>query len=911
MSGTTATRAQVAPTESAFYTLVADYCARQNGPGIGWTVAPSRDSSHPWIVVRPDDTSLPSQGWKLHISANSSTAMSVLRQALPVLIAERASFKVADSLQTLSLLNEGEGGFSQVGKFITVYPSDDAHAVRLATVLDAATRGLDGPPIPSDRPLAPGSLVYYRFGAFDERYTQTALGLILPVVSAPDGTTEPDYRGVNYRVPDWVEDPFLAADVTSAPSPPRQLIGERYLIIAGLHWSPRSAIYLAMDTVDPGPRVLKRARRAAAVGLDHLDAIARLRREADVLSRLAGDPRFPAIYDLIEQDGDLYLAMEDVEGERLETRVAGVISAGRNVPSRHIVAWGRELAAALDSIHRHGYVYRDLKSANVFVTADGGLRLLDFDSAVALTSRDGFSRGTRGYASPQQDAGEPPDVRDDVYSLGALLYFVATGAEPSLAPDAFSLPVRPLPSLNAALPSSLVSAIVRCLEPNKDDRFPLMAAVDTALAAIEREISVPETTIGNLTHESEAEARLRSRSLARRLGESLIRAAQPAPNGQGLVWGSRHPVGSGIRSRDINTGSAGALLAFAEFVDVFPDLPNREVLAQGAAWLREAPALEGPPLPGLYVGEAGIGAALLRAGQVLGDDELIAAAAARGQWISSLPYGSPDLMNGTSGRLRFHLWLWDETAVATHLRAAIACGESLLAAAEPIADGLRWPIPPGYEDLSGRACLGYAHGAAGIGDALLDLFEATGDDRFSAAAHDAARWLTGLAVPALDDDSGLAWPDVEDAAPNGSFWCRGATGIGRFFLHAAELQVFPEAADVAARAALTVARGARWIGPTQCHGLAGNIELLLDAYQTTTDRSYLIEARSLASLLESFASERDGSLVWPSESPLIFTPDYMVGYAGVEVCLLRLADPEHRPYQLSRRGFRFREPSRS
>ena len=345
------------------------------------------------------------------------------------------------------------------------------------------------------------------------------------------------------------------------------------------------------------------------------------------------------------------------------------------------------------------------------------------------------------------------------------------------------------------------------------------------------------------------------------------------------------------------------MLALAELVSVLADPRHRSVLENGARSLVTAPRFEGRPLPGLYVGEAGIGAALLRAGQVLGADELIAAAAERGRLVSELPYGSPDLFNGTAGRLRFHLLLWDQTSDAEHLRAATEAGKSLLQTAEDVDGALRWKIPPGYEGLSGAAYLGAAHGASGIGDALLDLFEATDDERFVAAALRAGRWLEQQAIPVLTDGSGFDWPTTEGDSPGGAFWCHGATGIGRFFLHAAELGVMTGASDFAARAARTVAHGTRWAGPTQCHGLAGNIEFLLDMYQATGNRAYLTEARTLGRLLEAFGVEREGAPLWVSESPHVFSPDYMVGYAGVAVCLLRLSDPWLLPHQLSRRGF--------
>ena len=153
-------------------------------------------------------------------------------------------------------------------------------------------------------------------------------------------------------------------------------------------------------------------------------------------------------------------------------------------------------------------------------------------------------------------------------------------------------------------------------------------------------------------------------------------------------------------------------------------------------------------------------------------------------------------------------------------------------------------IPEGYDGLTGQANLGYAHGASGIADVLLDLYEATGDDRFLEAARGAATWLARQAVPVLPDQSGYGWPVNEGLPPVSPFWCHGAAGIGRFFLHAAELDLMPNAAELATGALRGTALGARWAGPTQCHGLAGNIEILLDGYQATGDETWLTEARA-------------------------------------------------------------------
>lgn len=832
----------------------------------------------------------------------------MLRRVLPLLLTENASFKVARSVYVLSDLNEGFSGPSQVGKFITIYPNNHTQAVRLAVSLDEATQGLDGPAVPSDRPLKPGSLVYYRYGGFSGRHIQTLSGRIIPAIVTPDGELVPDNRLSPYSPPEWAIDPFITAGVAAELSVPDPIVSQRYLTITKLHQSSQCVVYLAVDIKNTRSCVLKQVRCNTASGPRGYDAGDRLRHEAEILSRLAPDSHFPRVFELIEHDGDLFLALEDLEGETLESYIHGLAVQSRFLPGEKVVAWGRELTSLLEKIHACRLVYGDLKSTNVIVAPDGRLCLIDFESANELGSQiRPYRLGTRGYMSPQQATYKPASVTDDIYSLGALLYFIATGAEPSRAPVSFALLNRPLTLLNPAIGTELAHVVARCLELDPANRFPSIAAVNDALAHIGAGAAVTRPPFGGeLIGEPEEDVQSRYRVLAHRLGISLGKVAHRVPDGSGLAWVSEHQAASGLLSRDLNTGSAGVILALAELVSELNDPQLRAVLVDGARWLSTSAYLEGLPLPGLYVGEAGIGAALLRAGQVLRDKELIGLAAERSRWISTLPYLSPDLYNGTAGRLRLHLLLWDETGDSDHLQAALKAGQTLLDRAEDTGDGgLRWTIPLGYDGLSNIAYLGYAHGIAGIADTLLDLFDTTGEKQFLTVVQRAGGKLAHLAVPVLEDESGLDWPSIEGESVSGGWWCHGAAGVGRFFLHAARLGIMEQAFDLATKAARTAARGGRWMDPVQCHGLASNIEFLLDMFQATNDQAYLSEAYSLGHLLKAFGIEKDGLYIYPSESPIVFTPDYMVGYAGVVVCLLRLSNPEHLPHQLSRHGFRY------
>src|SRR5919202_1673122 len=180
--------------DGSLLALIREACSDEHVRVAGWRIEPGADANRIDVRVRNERAEIPEQGWKLHVSADPTTAEAVLHRALPVLLAEDASFKVVSSVSQLGVLNNGGGGVSQIGKFITVYPKNDAQAVRLAVALDEATRGLRGPAIPSDRPLTPGSLVHYRYGGFGTKLIQAPSGEIQPAITAPNGELVPDRR---------------------------------------------------------------------------------------------------------------------------------------------------------------------------------------------------------------------------------------------------------------------------------------------------------------------------------------------------------------------------------------------------------------------------------------------------------------------------------------------------------------------------------------------------------------------------------------------------------------------------------------------------------------------------------------------------------------------------------------------
>lgn len=859
-----------------------------------------------WIRASPaKSAAAPTCGWKIHVSSTPSTAVEVLNSCLPVLLRSGVVFKIAD-LPLLTRLNQGEAGLSQIGKFLTVYPDQD-RTVDLAGELDEVTRGMRGPIPPSNRALRASSVVSYRYGSFRTVYLQLPVGSIIPAAVRPDGTVLPDPRLPYYVRPEGVADPFTRiADLQAPEDLTIELLDDRYLIVACLMRSARGSVYEAIELDGARPCIIKHAPRDRLLDESGTDARNLLTHEAEVLRVLQPDSRFPRVLDLIPWHMDLCLVEEHFAGEPLSTYVLSLAARGEWIGRERFLGWAEELLSMLLAIRDAGWCYRDLKSANLIVAPTGTLHLVDFELATRTSeAQDGQRRRTRGYV----EVGSPDGCHRDsrVYAVGAVLYLLATGGDPVRAP-AGCLLRRPIAALNPAVDNDIRILIERCV--SWDHRAPITSldGLAAALRVMDGATVVSAKLIADAAPTPFAYSNPdHVRQVAAQLGDSVCAAAKTCPQGNGsLYWPSVDDPTGRLVIRDINSGTSGITLTLAELAQEFGDRRYLETVEGAVASLLDRSSPYGERLPGLYVGEAGVGAALLRSGQILRDESMVEAALRQARLTAGLPHASPDLFNGTAGRLRFHALLWDETGESDQLAAVRAAVDILSERADRGREFAGWRIPAGYSGLSQMTYLGYAHGVAGIADALLDAFEITDDERCADLAVASTRWLTSLSVPMLADGSGVGWP----VHPGGSsasapYWCHGAAGIGKFLVRVAGLNLVPGAADLARRAGAAVEKSSSWAGPTQCHGLAGNIEFLLDLYQAFDETRWRDAAQHLADLLDAFRYEANGHTVWDSDRPDVIQFGYLTGYSGIAACLLRLSTPETRPAQLSRHGFRY------
>jgi serine/threonine-protein kinase len=251
----------------------------------------------------------------------------------------------------------------------------------------------------------------------------------------------------------------------------------------------------------PGREVALKVLRGPT--LEDADAVRRFEREARAASRLS-HPNTIRVFDFgVTEDGVRYIAMELLRGLNLDA----IVRTYGPLPPARAIHLMRQACASLSEAHAKGIVHRDVKPANLFVVRDDGgedrLKVLDFGLARVLRGQatasspspvtpEGIICGTPAFISPEAVSGEGLDARSDVYSLGAVLYFLVTGtvvfphlsiAESVLA-HVGRAPAPPSTRVDG-VPRDLERVILRCLEKRSGERYPSVDALERELGACE------------------------------------------------------------------------------------------------------------------------------------------------------------------------------------------------------------------------------------------------------------------------------------------------------------------------------------------------------------------------------------------------------------------------------------------
>lgn len=249
------------------------------------------------------------------------------------------------------------------------------------------------------------------------------------------------------------------------------MLGGKYEILKKIGQGGMSIVYLAMDIRLNKQWAVKEIKKGK--NQDTKTLLKGLQMEANVL-KMVDHPALPGIVDILDYNGTVFVVMDYIEGRPLNE----VLKSGGAQSQEMVIGWAKELCSALDYLHSMNppIIYRDMKPSNIMLKPDGKVKLIDFGTAKEFdveSLADTTALGTRGYAAPEQfgDAKgrgiHKTDARTDIYSLGATLYHIVTGKNPSEPPYL----IKPIRTWNPALSSGLEKIIGKCTMSNPEERY--------------------------------------------------------------------------------------------------------------------------------------------------------------------------------------------------------------------------------------------------------------------------------------------------------------------------------------------------------------------------------------------------------------------------------------------------------
>lgn len=244
------------------------------------------------------------------------------------------------------------------------------------------------------------------------------------------------------------------------------MVDGKYKILSEIGHGGMSTVYLAINEKANKPWAIKEVRKD---GVQDFEVVKQsIIVETDMLKKLS-HKGLPSIVDVIDAEDNFLIVMDYIEGNTLKD----VLQEQGAQPQEKVVDWAKQLCEVLIYLHsrKPPIIYRDMKPSNIMLRSDGSVVLIDFGTAREFKERntsDTVCLGTQGYAAPEQFGGQgQTDARTDIYSLGATIYHLVTGHNPSEPP----YEMYPITQWNATLSTGLEKIILKCTQRNPQDRY--------------------------------------------------------------------------------------------------------------------------------------------------------------------------------------------------------------------------------------------------------------------------------------------------------------------------------------------------------------------------------------------------------------------------------------------------------
>lgn len=822
-----------------------------------------------WMQVIPPVPRMWKQGWKIHVSATLRNATRVLEAATDVCHRNNTAFKFACDRNMLKLINSRHWNRASSGKFITIYAGAEDPLRVLLDELYSVLKDEQGPYVLSDRRYRDCKVLYYRYGEILASDAVAYDGTRESVLITPEGMTVPDLRGVSFRLPDWIQDPFPP---DSQDDESGSLKDGRYLVFEALTFTSAGGVYGAIDSETGEEVIIKEARPGIDCGEDGRDVTDIRKHEWEILRKLEDTGLVPRPIDLFWDWEHLFLVEEFVAGRSVGQIAAAhhyLLRPGNDSQERadyvkRLKTLFMKLLEAMCVIHERGIILGDISPHNILVEWDEmKIRFIDLEGACDLNCEMPpiVTLRTPGFAHHRLHNKPGARRAEDYYALGRVfLSMFAPLAIPTAISETAPETLLDLLKQDGLVPGGIAEVIQSLLAIEDDNDIDRI--VEACRLALSDELA-PVVASGEPKETSEFDGQKVLRDCL-----SFIESSAMYDRTDRLF-----PASFDLRNAlEVAHGAAGVIYALLRLKK---SVPTRMV-----DWIgRQVDRTNGLP-PGLYHGLAGLSWVFGELGIKAQAEQMLEASR-----LHSHVHVSPCILYGTAGFGMACLRAWKLFNRGRFLDWAVEAGKWLLTSKTETPVGYTWP------SAEGRTYLGYARGASGIAMFLIYLYAATGDIEYLRGARKALDFDLSYAI--ATPHGSLSFPeDTESPQISFPYWANGSAGIGSVLLR--YLHVCPEDRAVLGDTLTKIiadvyTRYTAW--PGVFYGLAGLGNFLLDCYAFTNHVEYYDKATHVGSGLQVFRVDLESGAAFLGDEVLRISADFASGSSGIALFLNRLLDP--------------------
>jgi serine/threonine protein kinase len=362
------------------------------------------------------------KGWLLYISVIWLEFLDLLQTVLPILTSSQVAFKIPRDLATVRKIQDGNFGVTNLDKLVCIYVDHDGQLPALAKTLVDATLSFKSPSIPGHRSL--GGCVYTIYDSFTPLVVNNSNNIFSV---QPKSVQWPFEELVPYKIPER-----------------KALWNYRYKPLFVIKPDTKGRVIQAnyfKSLFNIKLCIIKEGIKNRWVDDHGRDIVSRVKWQYELYTDLSGYIPTPEIFDIFEENGNTYLAMEFIKGPSLNQRINSIYNGNSWFQlSRSnkllLVGYLLKLVSLTKKLHEKGYIHRDITPANFIIDRKNNIYLIDMELAYSIFKEKPtppFKLGTEGYMSPEQQDRQPPTVKEDVYALGALMLFAFTGIQPMKA----------------------------------------------------------------------------------------------------------------------------------------------------------------------------------------------------------------------------------------------------------------------------------------------------------------------------------------------------------------------------------------------------------------------------------------------------------------------------------------------